>query len=55
MFSFIMRHWIVYLIGAIVALALGFGLAYFVGVKGSTPEALHFEEINQEQSQSAQE
>lgn len=34
-----------YLIGAAVAMALGFGLAVFVGVKGSTPEAMHSAEV----------
>lgn len=48
MFSFIKRHWIAYLIGAVAALALGFGLAYAVGVVGSTPEAVHTEEVLQE-------
>lgn len=48
MFSFIKRHWIIYLIGIVVALALGLGLAYFVGVKGSTPDYLHAEEVSAE-------
>lgn len=48
MFSFIRRHWIAYLIGAVVALILGFALAYMVGVVGSTPDAVHTEEVMQE-------
>ena len=39
MFSYIKRHWPVYLILALIAIALGFGAAYVVGVKGSTPES----------------
>lgn len=38
MFGYIRRHWIAYLLGAILALALGFGAAYAVGVLGSTPD-----------------
>lgn len=45
MFSFIRRHWVAYLIAAAVALALGFGLAYFVGVKGSLPADVKAERI----------
>ncbi len=51
MFSFIKRHRIVYLVGAIVALALGFALAYAVGVVGSTPEAVRVERNEAEQTQ----
>lgn len=51
MFSFIKRHWIAYLIGAIVAIALGFGLSYFVGVVGSTPESERTERSETEQEQ----
>ena len=51
MFSFIKRHWIVYLVGAVVALALGFALAYAVGVAGSTPEAVRVERNEAEQTQ----
>lgn len=39
MFRFIRRHWLAYLIGVAVAIALGFGAAYVVGVVGSTPES----------------
>ena len=53
MFSFIKRHWIAYLIGAVVALALGLGLSYFVGVAGSTPEAQRVERNEAERAQDA--
>ena len=39
MFSYIKRHWPIYLILVLIAIALGFGAAYVVGVKGSTPES----------------
>ena len=47
MFSFIKKHWVFYLVGAIVAVALGFALALFVGAKGSTPENLHADDVVQ--------
>lgn len=50
MFSFIRRHWVAYLIGLVLAIALGFGVAIFVGIKGSTPVSTHAEEVKQEQS-----
>lgn len=50
MFSYIRRHWPVYLILTLIAVALGFGAAYIVGVKGSTPESTISEEVQQEQS-----
>ena len=50
MFSYIRRHWPVYLILTLIAVALGFGAAYIVGVKGSTPESTINEEVQQEQS-----
>ena len=50
MFSYIKRHWPVYLILALIAIALGFGVAYIVGVKGSTPESTISEEVEHEQS-----
>lgn len=37
MFSYIKRHWPVYVILTLIAIALGFGAAYIVGAKGSTP------------------
>ncbi|AEB07885.1 hypothetical protein Corgl_1790 [Coriobacterium glomerans PW2] len=36
MFAFIKRHWLCYLIGLAIAVALGLGGAFLVGVKGST-------------------
>lgn len=53
MFSFIKRHWPVYLILILIAVALGFGAAYIVGVKGSTPASAISEEVEQEQSTGA--
>lgn len=53
MFSFIKRHWPVYLILTLIAVALGFGSAYIVGVKGSTPASAISEEVEQEQSTGA--
>ncbi len=50
MFSFIRRHWVVYLIGLVLAIALGLGAAVLVGIKGSTPASTHAEEVKQEQS-----
>ena len=50
MFSYIKRHWPVYLILALIAIVLGFGAAYIVGVKGSTPESTISEEVEHEQS-----
>lgn len=55
MFSFIKRHWPVYLILTLIAVALGFGAAYIVGVKGSTPASAISEEVEQEQSTGADE
>ncbi len=53
MFSFIKRHWPVYLILTLIAVALGFGAAYIVGVKGSTSASAISEEVEQEQSTGA--
>ena len=53
MFSFIKKHWVFYLVGAIVAVALGFALALFVGAKGSTPENLHADDVVQESTDSS--
>ena len=33
MLSFIKKHWIAYLVGATLAVALGFGASYLLGVK----------------------
>lgn len=53
MFSYIKRHWPVYVILTLIAIALGFGAAYIVGVKGSTPASAISEEVEQEQSAGA--
>lgn len=45
MFSFIKRHWIPYLVGAVLALILGFCAAWFIGVKGSTPADVREERV----------
>ena len=37
MFGFIKRHWVAYLIGATVAIALGLAAAYMVYQVGTTP------------------
>ena len=48
MFSYIKRHWPVYVILALIAIALGFGAAYIVGAKGSTPASAISEEVEQQ-------
>lgn len=50
MLSFIRRHWVAYAVGAALALFLGFGAAWFVGVKCSTPEDIRAERIKAEQA-----
>lgn len=50
MLSFIRRHWVAYVVGAVLALLLGFGAAWFVGVKCSTPEDVRAERIKAEQA-----
>ena len=49
-FSYIKEHWVAYLIGAAVAVVLGFGLAYFLGVKWSTPDDVRAERVAPEQN-----
>ncbi len=51
MFSFMRRHWVAYLVATIIALALGFGAAYFVRVKGSLPDEVRAERIAAEKKQ----
>ena len=46
MFSYIKRHWPVYVILTLIAIALGFGAAYIVGAKGSTPASAISEEVS---------
>lgn len=53
MFSYIKRHWPVYVILTLIAIALGFGAAYIVGAKGSTPASAISEEVEREQSTGA--
>ena len=50
MLSFIRHHWVAYAVGAALALLLGFGAAWFVGVKCSTPEDIRAERIKAEQA-----
>ena len=50
MLSFIRRHWVAYTVGAALALLLGFGAAWFVGAKCSTPEDVRAERIKAEQA-----
>lgn len=49
-FSFIKRHWIAYLIGAVIAVLLGLGVSYFLGVKWSTPEEVRAERLADKQA-----
>jgi len=51
--DFIRRYWLAYLIGAVVAIAVGGLAAYVVGIKASTPESVRQQRIEAEQSQSA--
>lgn len=48
MLDFIRRHWIAYVVALIVAIALGAGAAYYVGVKASTPSEVRIERISAE-------
>lgn len=50
-FSFIKRNWIAYLIGAVLAILLGLGVAYFLGVKWSTPEEVRSERLANDQEE----
>ncbi len=50
MFKFIRQHWIAYLIGAVVAIALGLGASYLVYIKGSTPASIREEQVADEAS-----
>lgn len=38
MFSFIKKHWLAYIIGVALAVAVGLGAAYVVGLVGTTPD-----------------
>lgn len=50
MFSYIKRHWPVYVVLFLIAIAMGLGAAYIVGAKGSTLRSTMSEEVEQEQS-----
>lgn len=50
MLSFIKQHWVAYVIGAAVALALGFGVSYVLGIKWSTPPEVRAQRIEAEQT-----
>lgn len=50
MLSFIKKHWIAYLVGATLAVALGFGASYLLGVKWSTPPEIRAQRIEAEES-----
>lgn len=54
MFRYIRDHWLVYLIGLVVAIALGLGAAYVVGVVGSTPSSVREERIESEEEREDQ-
>lgn len=48
MLSFIKRHWVAYLVGAGLALALGFGASLALGAKWSTPPDVRADRIEAE-------
>lgn len=52
MISFIKSHWLGYIIAVVVAILLGAGAAFFVGVKGSTPASVRSERVAEEQNNS---
>lgn len=45
LFAFIRSHWLAYIIGVAVAVLLGLGASYFLGVKWSTPADVRRERI----------
>ena len=49
MFAFIKNHWLVYIIGTAIAVLIGLGASYFLGVKWSTPADVRKERIAAEQ------
>lgn len=49
--DFIRRHWLAYLIGVVIAIAVGALAAYIVGIKASTPEDVRQQRIAAEQQQ----
>lgn len=50
MIQFIKEHWLPYLIGAALAVILGFSAAFFVGIVGSTPDDVIEEEVQSEEA-----
>lgn len=50
MFAFMRRHWAAYLIGAALAVAMGFGVSHFLGEKWSTPADVRAERVAAEKS-----
>ncbi len=53
MFRFIKEHWLPYLIGAALAIILGFSAAFFVGVVGSTPDDVMEDQVQSEEDREA--
>lgn len=53
MIDYIREHWLVYLIGAGVAIALGLSASVVVGIWGTTPASMHEEEVAVEQERAA--
>lgn len=49
MLSYLRRHWLLYLILTALAIALGLGASYVVGVIGSTPDSVHEERVASEE------
>ena len=49
MLRYIKEHWLIYLIGVAVAVALGLSASYVVGVIGSTPVDVRAERRESEQ------
>ena len=48
--SFIREHWLAYLVGAAIAVVLGLGGAYILGVKWSTPQEVREDRIEHEKA-----
>lgn len=54
MFAFIQRHWLAYIIGAAIAVLIGLGASYFLGVKWSTPADVRAAHVEAEQKAQAE-
>ena len=50
MIDYVKEHWLQYLIGATVAILLGFGLSFYLGQKWSTPESVRAQRIEEERA-----